>query len=845
MKKVLSPVLQVLGIGWFLLITIKYFQYHPEYFGNAKLQSAFALSGKIIPFLIMLGVFYIIWVLYQATFKEKEKIILPNLTPLKVLGFFLGFVLFFADYWFLVNQFGKEVSFIHAQISLISKLALVVLVLLSLTLLAFASGKKILTLMKIKVETILGDSLLAIALGLGVIMLGVFVLGYIGFLNPIYIGALFLVLLVLTYKEVILFLKRFCLQKFEFEARFFSFEILFLFVLVFVLTLNVIDLIRPMPIGWDDMGVYLNYPKQMAGIEALLSGTTNNYFLLATLPFVFIKNQYLAAMSGMFVSFWGGVLMLFALAALATRFFKKEYALMLATLMYVIPMTMHQSYADMKTDMMLFFFMIMSIFVVYEWFTKTTKNNKWLILAGVLAGIAFGIKPTAILLIFAIIIGIFYTYWSWQGALGVFLLEWIILRFSGSLRLLNGVDHQLVLGGEIVLGLMAMCCFIFAIRKNKQTQKLLMSLVVFIFALGVAFMPWLSKNMDETGYNLQIGALLNGKDIARPVMDLKSVDVDKSTCEHTAHTEELERYLGYDEGVGRYLTLPWKITMNTTVHGFYLDLSFLFLSFLPMGLILLWLRRKDLEETEYKKWKLLVLMGVAVWSMWMLVGSGVIWYGIFGFIFILLITAYFFYENETLSFKITAGTMVVISLITVVALRGTKFANHATIKYAYGIADGAEVVELIVPDYAKITCIVTGGKWRDETKFCQPFQQEKSTIYRVGTFIAYFIPDNNRRLFNDAQLDMFKCIDDSTGNDDLETMRKLLKLGYKYFIFDLNTATIEKDPNGSLHKKANRFVEWVNNLSQKEKMYVHVYNPGKGIAFMEITDEQKIKVDDQ
>jgi hypothetical protein len=39
----------------------------------------------------------------------------------------------------------------------------------------------------------------------------------------------------------------------------------FLFILAsIVLSINLINIVRPMPIGWDDLGVYMNFPRQMA-----------------------------------------------------------------------------------------------------------------------------------------------------------------------------------------------------------------------------------------------------------------------------------------------------------------------------------------------------------------------------------------------------------------------------------------------------------------------------------------------------------------------------------------------------------------------------------------------------
>lgn len=42
-----------------------------------------------------------------------------------------------------------------------------------------------------------------------------------------------------------------------------STEILFM-ILTFLISVNFINIVRPMPIGWDDLGVYMNFPQIMA-----------------------------------------------------------------------------------------------------------------------------------------------------------------------------------------------------------------------------------------------------------------------------------------------------------------------------------------------------------------------------------------------------------------------------------------------------------------------------------------------------------------------------------------------------------------------------------------------------
>ncbi|MEL6393844.1 MAG: hypothetical protein AAFR97_13940, partial [Bacteroidota bacterium] len=51
--------------------------------------------------------------------------------------------------------------------------------------------------------------------------------------------------------------------------------------------------------------------------------------------------------------------------------------------------------------------------------------------------------------------------------------------------------------------------------------------------------------------------------------------------------EELQRYLGYERGLGLYISLPYDVTMNTNISGSrYVEVGFLFMLFFPLLLFL-------------------------------------------------------------------------------------------------------------------------------------------------------------------------------------------------------------------------------------------------------------------
>jgi hypothetical protein len=73
-------------------------------------------------------------------------------------------------------------------------------------------------------------------------------------------------------------------------------------------------------------------------------------------------------------------------------------------------------------------------------------------------------------------------------------------------------------------------------------------------------------------------------------------------------------------------------------------------------------------------------------------------------------------------------------------------------------------------------------------------------IYRIWTFLKYFVNNNNVRLFEDGLIFQFdeKFYDDKDINIWIERMKKLW---LSYFLVDLNAATIDKDPRRALTKR--------------------------------------------
>ena len=72
-------------------------------------------------------------------------------------------------------------------------------------------------------------------------------------------------------------------------------------------------------------------------------------------------------------------------------------------------------------------------------------------------------------------------------------------------------------------------------------------------------------------------------------------------------------------------------------------------------------------------------------------------------------------------------------------------------------------------------------------------------IYRIGTFLKYFISENQSRFLDDSLvMEFHKYIYDENPNIAIDRIKKL---GTSYFLTDLNAATIDRDPRHDLTKR--------------------------------------------
>lgn len=278
-------------------------------------------------------------------------------------------------------------------------------------------------------------ALIETTLGIGVFSFVVFLLGFFGkfHLTPFIISLVILTFLsFFGWKKIFaeISTKKITLNTSgTFTFHTFTTEISFL-IFSFVASVSLINAIRPMPIGWDDLGVYMNFPKIIANTGTLLEGAGMYIWHLITSTGFIWSNT---ASQAFYVNQIGGFLAKIAIICglsllLDNKNLHKKTIISLPAILgivyYIMPMTIFQQAKDMKLDPALMFVSVTAVMTIFYAFSALSENKKFakilFFIAGIITGIAFGIKFTTLMLIIAILGLIAYKILGISGFFGFF-----------------------------------------------------------------------------------------------------------------------------------------------------------------------------------------------------------------------------------------------------------------------------------------------------------------------------------------------------------------------------------------------------------------------------------------
>ena len=685
-------------------------------------------------------------------------------------------------------------------------------------------------------------------------------LGIFGLLKSSLIRTLFFGMPLVLWMETMWWAKTAWKKTIHFEASWNSLLPILAWLLITYLALNFLNVVRPFPIGWDDLGSYLNRPRLLTSYGQFIASMSQfQWEYLSSLGFLlFGYDSWNGSALAMLINWSAGLLAVLVSYSFARLYFGPRYGILTAILYYFLPMTGHFSFADMKIDNAVFFAGTAALLAAYAALMppQTEEKNKegegdkkpsyrLLLIAGLLAGFAFGIKPTAvlsILMIGSIMMGFFF---GPIGFTGMAIIGFGILQYFGALDL-NGValrlfgtagslDQSIVSAVTLFTGLLILGVSVW--KKYTLLRTTAQSIGFFFLGLIIAVSPWIIHNISIAG-NFSVGSMLAAQDLVTPqVFYVQKEDVDAmrlpssipvrylppelaldpnhAACKGSARTEELDRYWGFNTGLSHYLTLPWRQVMNIDAFGYYVTFMPALL-LLPLALLL------PFFWTKKGRWLRLLFAGTSVFLIqWALVGNGIPWYGIGMFFgFSLLLESFIVFAPDTLNRRLF-GTLLTLSIVVCLINRLWQFdAQKNIFEYPLGKVTATALREITIPDYDDIRQSVITSH---ETIKDAPY------TYRVGTFISYFIPRNREILpLADHQLTFFNCLNQE--RDHALTLKRLKALGFNSIIFDTNTQTIEKNVNGTLHQKVNAFRAFMDDTTTGIDVVVN--DPGNGIVYI-------------
>ncbi len=617
-------------------------------------------------------------------------------------------------------------------------------------------------------------------------------------------------------------------------------------ILISLFALNFLSVIRPFPIGWDDLGSYLNRPHLLVEYGSFIPKMPSfQWEYITALGFmIFGAGSPFAAGVAMLLNWLAGVLAIAAIIG-ASHLLLKRGGLLTGVFYALLPMVGHFSFADMKIDNAVFFMAVLAFIGIFTPLFAEDESEgaradhwRWYLLAGIFIGLAFGFKVTSAMSLFALLLVIAGVQMGSLAAVGAgflmitaFILQGTFNASVFATRFL-GMPVTLPQGVLAVVALAAAVgCFILAATLRPRTWKpALREIGLFLLGAVVVVVPWVVHNNI---YNQQWPPrlLFTAEDRLSAVLSLQpgmtsttrtvrslpadlAVDRSNPACTNTGTAEELDRYWGHDVGPGHYLLLPWRTVMNLDNGGYYVTTSPLLL-LLPLVLLvpLFW-------TPAGRRWRWLAIFTAVQILQWSVLANGVLWYGLGMFIGICIFVEMLFQEAPDRPTRGLWGALIVLSLIGSLGFRFWQFElQGGSLEYTIGKMSADVIVAQTIPHYTDISQSVVA---RSQALPDRPY------TFRMGTFIPYFIPRNPERLpVADNQLDFFSCL--AQDNDPVKITARLKALGFNGIIFDLNTATIEQDPNGSLHQKVQRFINYA--TSTGATLQAPIIDQRTGIAY--------------
>lgn len=621
----LSKILGLL-LFWLFIILNYYFNYnHIENFDWYTI------------YIVFITIWYGVYKTIQVTNSVNEN---KNFSLLEILWYFAGHLLLLSCLFFYYN-YNQNITIAQPDFfsgfALFSRVMIYLILPTIIVVTCISFWKKILSYIHgFTEQNNIFQFILNLSFGFFLFVTTVAILGFLGFYNLYSVISIIVLFLLISHRQLrqlgqwFLDFRITISSKEWYGVKLISTEFLFI-IATLLLSVNLINALRPFPIGWDDLWAYMNYAQLFAQSWEIFQISQ----MFSWQVFTWIWYMFNSPTQAFFLNNVWGILSFIVMILIFSDLFKSKskkhfipIPLLLATIFISMPMFIFEQAKDMKLDPGFYFISISSFYItlklflsdidntfknklfMYLWFKNINIWSKYIyfVLVWILAGFAFSIKFTALLLFAALFALIFFArlwivwlFWYISLFFAIFTKFglWKIMNVSYPSDDINFINTFSLISATIGLWLI-MYSFIY----NKGIVKTFLSkiLAVFIWIL-VALLPWFIFNVSSAD-TITINTILSGKSDRLEIdytkihsqWDIEAIKDNQKkyslSSKWTTWHEDFWRYFWYEEGINNYLKLPWNLTMQTNQKWEFTDITYIYLALLPLLLLFLPFRNK-------------------------------------------------------------------------------------------------------------------------------------------------------------------------------------------------------------------------------------------------------------
>ena len=543
-KRIIHYITVAFSLLWIVFIMTDYLYYHPDYYQSI-------IDFKYLD--LVLANFFIGGVVgyFVINNKIKTKFSLANGIGISLLFLLISGIIIKVQ----TNRLPTTSEVLISDIgTYLGTLSIISISTYFIYLVCYCLGNFLVTrIFSLKKKEQLEECLISIALG--IILLGIllFIAATFSVLTFIPVWIFFLITPLLLWKHTLRFIKVTFFSNIFKSERIGWLGFICFYIILFSVSLNCLQNVRPFPFGFDALRLYLNLPKLLAERGEMVIGHSPYYWsLFISLGHVlFNKVEVVISLSSS-----GGILAAISIYALSKKWLNRDFSLLVVLLFLSLPMVKFLSSSDVKDDLGLLFIHLTVFLILVNYlefpkynilpsqltsnkktpekikplislldlqpknallYGKITEKMQLIMLMGIISGGSLGIKLTTLILIFSVVSILFLFKVGFVGFITSTLLMFALILLAGldvgsGLRAYHLGTHWF---RWIVLGLGLIGLIYLVYQHQKETFQLFKLCTIYGAIAILLYLPWPIKNYTETK-SLSFETFIKGKEVKAP-----------------------------------------------------------------------------------------------------------------------------------------------------------------------------------------------------------------------------------------------------------------------------------------------------------------------------------------